>query len=122
MNFSPIVIGLVIAAILALTVLLSFLIARRQQDVLKLEHKTIPPKSVIFIAGLVTTLAYMGAITAAVLMLFAPFINLNLTGSVDDTTNLLIILFIVLALAGTGLYWLFVMLSLFSWKALTTDI
>ena len=122
MNFSPMVVGLVIVAILALSVFLSFLIARRQQDALKLEHKTIPPKSVIFIAGLLTTLAYMGTITAAILMLFAPFVNLTLAGSVDDTTNLLITLVIGFALAGTALYWLFVRLGLFSWKALTTDI
>lgn len=122
MNFFPIVVGLVIVAILALSVFLSFLIARRQQDALKLEHKTIPPKSVIFFAGLLTTLAYIGAITAAVLMLFAPFVNLNLAASVDDTTNLLITLVIGLALAGTALYWLFVRLGLFSWKAFTTDI
>ena len=122
MNFSPMVVGLVIVAILALSVFLSFLIARRQQDALKLEHKTIPPKSVIFIAGLLTTLAYMAAITAAILMLFAPFVNLTLAGSVDDTTNLLITLVIGFALAGTALYWLFVRLGLFSWKALTTDI
>lgn len=122
MNLSPLIIGLVIVAMLTLTVFLSYLIAHRQQNVLKLEHKTIPPVAAIFIAGLATTLAYMGAITAAGLMLFVPFINLNLTGSVDDTTNLLVTTFIVLALVGTGLYWLFVRLGLFSWKAFTTDL
>ena len=121
MIFSPIIVGLVIVAILALTVFLSYLIARRQRDALKLEHKTVPPITIIFIAGLVTALAYMGAISAAILMLLAPLINLTLTGTVDDTTNLLIALFIGLALAGTGLYWLFVRLGLFSWKAITAD-
>jgi flagellar biogenesis protein FliO len=121
MNVSPIVVGVAMVAILAVTVFLAYLIARRQQGALKMERKPIRPLSVIFTAALVTTMAYIGAVISAILMLVSPFVNLNLAASVDDTTNLLVTLFIVLALVGTGLYWLFVRLGLFSWKVFNPD-
>jgi hypothetical protein len=116
-----ILIGLIVVLLLALTGFLSYLMARRQQEALKLERKAVPSRGLIFAAGIVTVLAYLGAIVAAILMLAAPFINLNLTGTVDGTTNLLITLVIVLAIVGTGLYWIFVKLGLFSWKSLSLD-
>jgi len=121
MVLSPILIGIVVVVMLGLTGLFTYLMARRQQDILKLERKPVPPRGLILAAGLLTVLVYMGAIAAALLMLFAPFINLNLTGTVDGTTNLLIWLVIGLAIVGTALYWLFVKLGLFSWKSISLD-
>jgi uncharacterized membrane protein YbhN (UPF0104 family) len=118
LSITLVVIGLVM---LALTGLFAFLMARRQQEFLKQERKPLPPRGFILAAGLVTILVYMGAVASALLMLFAPFINLNLTGTVDGTTNLLIWLVLGLAIFGTALYWLFVKLGLFSWKSLSLD-
>lgn len=116
-----ILIGLIAFLMLALTVFLSYLMARRQQEALKLERKPVPSRGPIFAAGIVTVLVYIGAIAAAILLLLSPFVNINLTGTADGTTNLLITLVIVLAIVGTGLYWLFVRLGLFSWKSLSLD-
>ena len=121
MTISPITIGLVVLTVLALTVLISFGMAGRQQEALKLEHKAVPPRWKIITAGLVTILAYMLAVVAAILMLVAPLANMQITSSVDSTTYLLIGLVIGLALVGTALYWLFVKLGLFSWKTFSMD-
>ena len=118
---SPILVGVVLAVMLGLTVLFAFTMSRRQQDTLRHEKKPVPSRALIFVAGLLTVLMYMCAILSAMLMLVAPFINLDLTGSIDGTTTLLIIVTIALAAVGTAMYWLFVKLGLFSWKSFSQD-
>ncbi len=121
MNLSPILIGLIVVIMLGLTGLFAFLMTRRQQESLARERKPVPAMGLILAAGVLTVLVYMGAIAAALLMLAVPFFNIDLTGSIDGTTNLLIGVVFGLALAGTALYWLFVKLGLFSWKSFSND-
>jgi hypothetical protein len=121
MTLSPITIGAVVLVMLALTILISFAMARRQQEALKLEHKPIPTQWKIIMAGLITIFCYIAAVAGAILMMVGPFISLQLTDSVDNTTNLLVGVVLGLFALGSALYWIFVKLGLFSWKTFSLD-
>ncbi len=119
MNDILLVLGSILVA--ALVIFITYKMAGRQQIALAAEGRAIPPKMIIFIAGLLTTLTYTIAIICAILIMLAPFINLSIAGSGENTTNVLFIIILAAVVIGSGAYWFFVRLGFFSWKIFSLD-
>ena len=107
--------------IVALVVFITIKMVGRQQTALASEKKAIPPKIAIFLAGMFTTLFFTFAIIAALLIMFAPFVNISFAGTKDNTTTVLFVILFAAAGIGTSSYWLFVRLGFFSWKVFSLD-
>jgi len=102
-----------------LSVFLTYKMVSRQRQVLKEEGKQVPSSTVIFLAGLVTISLYVAAVVSAILLILTPFANPFPSTPMDAVSNLFTILILACTAIATALYWLFVRLGIFSWKALT---
>ena len=113
------VIGVVIGVVLSLFI--TWKMSARQRDGLKAEGKRVPSNGVIFAAGLITIVLYVGALASAILLILSPLVEILPPNSPNNATDLFTILVLALAGAGTAFYWLFVRLGILSWKAITSN-
>ncbi len=114
-----VIIGAVVGV--ALSIFLTFKMVKRQREGLQAEGKTLPSDGVIFAAGLVAILLYVGALVSAIMLILSPFVEILPAGSTPNATDLFTTLVLVFAAAGTAFYWLFVRLGILSWRAITAN-